>query len=178
VSNPVAPDRCFRTPESILVDGANGICRRPESHRPLAEATVIFSIVLAGAAFVAFARTRVQRVPATSAARVAMLAAIILLAVPGLIGVFVRRADAPAVRSAIAADVDRLVIRVAAFAHARGGCVDVVDEGCIACAPVIRFALPDPHECIHPRGHVVLHAQAMTRGCREQDDRLICGVAP
>jgi hypothetical protein len=174
VSNPLHEERCFRTTESILVDGANGVCQRPESHRPLPDRTVLFAVALAFAAFLAFSRSPSDR-RNRQARVVAIVAALALLALPGLWGVLVRRGDAPAERSMVAHEVHRLVAQLQNFSAARGGCVEVVDDGCAACAPIARFALSDPHPCARHGGRVLLYAHTLTRGCIQHGDTLVCG---
>jgi hypothetical protein len=85
------------------------------------------------------------------------------------------RADAPPYAAATAAHIEDLVDRLDAFAWARHECVETVHNTCVACEPLLRFALPMHVSCAHAHGRVELRKGALSGACTQHGDALDCG---
>ncbi len=170
---PTSQDVCFDSVNTVLVDGANGVCRRPAPRTDSlgASSAAVFAVVFV-ACTLFFTRRRMPRAPFALLTLVAVLA----VSLPGLIAVWFRRADAPAHLSETAHALDQFNAQVGRFAAAHGGCIEVVQRGCVACPPVLRYLRP-LHACRAPRGRVVVGLHSLSTGCSERGDVLTCGEA-
>lgn len=155
---------CLREVAALIIDGANRVCERaPPGAAPF---------VLVGLALVfAWAVQRGGRLPPI------VVVAAVLLAVPGWVGLLARRADAPATIAATAQKVRDLDGALERFAGAHGGCAGVGRNACLACEPILRYALSS-HRACPPRGTIDLDAGALGGRCRDEGERLFCGGAP
>lgn len=100
------------------------------------------------------------------------------VSVPGLVHVWVRRADAPAHLAETSGTIARFASQVERFSTAHDHCVAIVQRGCIACTPVLRYARPTPRECVAPHARILVEDGALVRGCIDRGDTLACGGAP
>ncbi|HSQ65889.1 MAG TPA: hypothetical protein VLM85_21860, partial [Polyangiaceae bacterium] len=98
-----------------------------------------------------------------------------LACLPGL-SAWAGRADGPLHARSSAARVDRLASDIETYARERG-CAGVVRSSCVACDPVVRFALAKSARCATP-APIVLEADAVEAGCVERSGALVCGTLP
>jgi len=146
----------------VLVDGANRVEAPGATH---GEAWSALGAVLA-------ATLLIRRSRGAHAAIVAFAA---LASLPGL-SAWAARADGPRRAGSSAASVDRLSSAIETFAREHG-CANVVRSSCVACAPVVRFALARSARCAAP-APIVLEADAIEAGCAERSGTLVCGTPP
>lgn len=161
------------TTDAILIDGANSTCgaSRPEQ----TPAAVSWSAACAfGLAIVLLLQFRSWKKQWGRWEVAGLLAVAASAAAPGFWALAFKRADAPSRRvdtsRAIAAVLDPLN----AFASTHHLCVRVLNE-CVACEPILRFAIPRRFACAHEEGSVSLRPNAISTGCRVHDDVLDCG---
>lgn len=157
----------------MLVDGANGACRRPAPRTDVTSALEI--VVFAGllvATTVLFTRPKAMR---RTAVMLIAVACVLASSAPGLVAVWLRRADAPAHIADTSGAIARFVSQVERFSTVHGGCVEIVQRGCLACTPVLRYARPTVRECVAPRARVIVDDGALAAGCIERGDTLACG---
>ena len=144
------------------MDGANRV------EAPGATHGYAWSVVAA-----ALTATLLLRKPRYAAAPIVAFAAI--ASVSGF-SAWAARADGPRRAGASAARVDALASAIEGFARSHG-CAEVVRSSCVACDPVVRFALARSARCAGP-APVVLEADAIERGCAERSGVLVCGTPP
>lgn len=150
------------TSESILIDGANGVTSAPRAHFPQAGAWLAVAIVV----------VVVVRWVKRPVVAVVLLA---LGSLPGLVHVLALRADSPLERGAmtdsIKVTLDDLQTRVP-WPQSR---VTVVREEDDVLFPLGRYALPSrtggPLE-------LVIGAGPVGQACRQERQRVTCGVVP
>lgn len=158
----------LETVESIIIDGANGISGAPRAHFPDA----ILALVLAVAAgAMSLGLLRLGR-------RGPVLALLLVAAVPGLWALVVRRADAPAKRSAAAVTIVSTLKELEARAPWPGVAVHVVREDDDVLFPLGRYALPGRPPSSGPSIEVELRGTLLGQGCREDisSHRVVCGA--
>jgi hypothetical protein len=147
----------------MVTDGANRVGARSEP-TPL----LSFAFVIAvGACAVSF-RIRTRRGVLAAAA-----VATATLAIPGLSTILEHRRDAPARAESSSAIIERLSERVERFSTAHG-CARVTHSECVACEPVVDFALATSVACPSP-APIVLGPDALTATCLESNGTLSCG---
>lgn len=163
--------RCLVTPESLLVDGANGVCRDARLGARDGAMLRAGGLVLAAALIAAWL---VARRPGVRG-RIALIVALAIgAALPGAHALLAQRADRPTEIAATAAATTRLHDEVRAFAR-RNGCARTTLDRCAACAPVVRLALAGLR-CDRPAS-IELHADALARPCAARGRTLACGGA-
>jgi hypothetical protein len=168
---------CPTSAEQLLLDGANAVCgvrdtgeaARTSTFR--AKAALGLSVALG----VAFAWALLQRRGVSPTRIAVLLVAAVLIAMPGLRAVWIDRGDAPLRAEVPAKKVTALVSQIDAFASARDECLQEVRNDCVACQPLMRFALPVHTTCAHPRGRIELRRDALSSGCVLHGDTLECG---
>lgn len=166
--------RCLVTSESLLVDGANGVCRDARLGSREGGAWRA-SALLAGALLIA-AWLRAPR--PSRRTRLAVLAVLALgAAAPGAWALCAVRADRPAHASVAAEGPTRLHDAVRAFAS-RERCAAVRIDRCESCDPVIRLALAEQaaRGCEGPAAWIELHEDALGGRCVERRRTLACGT--
>lgn len=164
--------RCVVTPESLLVDGANGVCRdaRLGSRE---DAALRAGGLLCGAALIA-AWLLTRR--ATVRMRIALvLTLVVAAAIPGAYSMLALRADRPARMHETVASSMRLHDRARAFAIEHG-CARVMLDRCASCAPAMRLALAGLR-CARPAS-IELHERAFDGACEVRGRTLVCGAEP
>jgi len=171
---PLPDPSCPSTAEQLLVHGANAVCGVPEVAEGASFRTKA-ALGLSVALGLAFAWALIQRRGVSPARMAVLLVAAVLIATPGLRAVWLERADAPLHGDASAKKVSTLVGEIDAFASARSDCLQEVHNNCVACQPLMRFALPVRTTCAHPRGRIELRSDALSGGCVVHGDTLECG---
>jgi hypothetical protein len=174
---PLPDPSCPSTPEQLLLTGANAVCGVPAPRNAIATSTfrTEAALGLSVALGLAFAWALVQRRGLSPTRLGILLVAAILIATPGLRAVWLERGDAPLHADASAKKVATLVGEIDAFASARDDCLQEVRNDCLACQPLMRFALPVHTSCAHPRGRIELRPDALSSGCTVRGDTLECG---
>lgn len=169
--DPIVDPRCLVTTESVVVDGANGVCHEPRLSAGRAPgAPLVFAIVMALGAASWLVRERVS----VRLRRGLLLATLALVALPGMAAVLGIRADAPAHVGRSARRISRTHDEVRAFATAHG-CAWIRTESAVAAEPITRLATADLH-CVDP-APIDLFADALELGCVETDEgSLACGT--
>jgi hypothetical protein len=163
--------RCLVTPESLLVDGANGVCR--DARLGARDGIVLHAAGLVLGVVVVAAWLVSGRIAARVRVGVIVVVAI-ASALPGAHALLALRADRPAAVVATAAATQELHDRVRAFARRRG-CARTTLDRCASCAPVVRLALAGLR-CDAPAS-IELHEDALGGECRERGRTLVCGGA-
>jgi len=148
---------------TMVTDGANRVGERG-AHAPLSHAGFVAAVVLTAVAL---------RMPTARSVRVAAFTAAAVMALPGLSTLAGQRSDSPAHAAAAAATIERFRDRIEGFAEARG-CAHVVSSSCVACEPVVDFALATSPACDVP-APIVLGPDSLTAGCVQADGKLTCG---
>lgn len=150
---------------SILIDGANGVTTAPRAHFPQASWWLVVAVIVAVV-------TRVVKRPAVVAAL------LVVAAVPGFVHVLALRADAPlqrpAMTEAIGVTLRDLQQRVPWPAQQ----VKVVREEDDVLFPLGRYALPSRPEVSGAALELELGAGPFGQVCRQQEQRVTCGVVP
>lgn len=118
------------TPETIVIDGANGVTRAPREHFPNAGWELLIALVATGVALVFRKNRRV------------LPALLLIAALPGFLHVFWKRADAPLNRGSLAAQVRSTMREFAKFAPWPRDAVKVVHEDDDVLFPLLRYARP------------------------------------
>jgi hypothetical protein len=154
------------TPESIVLDGANGVTRAPREHFPDAS----LSLGLAMAALVAGA------VLARRGPKWVVAAVLVIAALPGLAQVLMSRADAPAQRAELGRLVTQSLTEVQQHSPWPG--VRFVREDDDVMFPIGRYAVPG--RIVPADGGVELETRGSLLGqpCREEGSRVVCGAGP
>ena len=152
--------RCLPANDAVLIHGANGVCGPPQP----SGATAIASTLAALLALALLWRRARRRF-------VVVLA--VACALPGWWALACARADRPGHAAEVAAAPRALADTIERFAAAHRDCVTVADR-CLACEPVVHFAVPEAARCAAP-ATIALGADALTRGCRAQGRALVCG---
>ena len=182
--------RCLVTTESLIIDGANAVCRFPRvgSHREAASGVAWHLVVaLALVLIIAVRRRELRRRLA-----VVLIVAIAGSAIPGTYALLAVRADAPLRQAQTAREIDTLLGAMDEFVARHRGCV-VLHSHCLACRPIGLFVsrarlwdwhpvtadasvpLPGDHECSSHEAHIVLGVDSLERPCRRTDTALTCG---
>jgi hypothetical protein len=166
---PPGDSAAFGTAESILIDGANSVSDEPRRQFPHATASLLLG-ALALALTVTLLRKRSK----------AVLAALTLTALPGLAWVLVLRADAPAKRGSVAADIASTLEDLRAHAPWPGTPVRIVREDDDVLFPLGRYAMPSRPASPHPSPEVQLELRGDRLGepCRTDaaSGHVICGA--
>ncbi len=148
---------------TMVTEGANRVGERGADPK-LPAAAFVAAIALASLAFrVRSARARVSILAAAAAA----------MAFPGLATIAGQRSDSPARAVAAAATIERFRDQVESFAEAHG-CARVVASACVACEPVVDFALATERAC-DAASPIILGPDSLSEGCAEAASTLICG---
>ncbi|HEX3772727.1 MAG TPA: hypothetical protein VHV30_17730 [Polyangiaceae bacterium] len=174
---PLSDPACPSSAEQLLVDGANAVCGVRDAGEAARASTLRAkaALGLSVALGIAFAWALVQRRGVSPVRMAVLLVAAALIAMPGLRAVWVDRGDAPLKAEVPAKKVTALVSQIDAFASARNDCLQEVRNDCVACQPLVRFALPVHTSCAHPRGRIELRSDALSSGCVVHGDTLECG---
>jgi len=146
----------------VLIDGANRVEAPGATH---GYAWSALGALLAATLLIRSSR----RAPAWIAAFAA------LAGLPG-VSAWAARADGPSHAGSSAARVDRLASDIETFAREHG-CANVARSSCVACDPVVRFALAKSPRCATP-APIVLEEDALEAGCAERSSALVCGTVP
>ncbi len=169
--DPILDPRCLMTTESLVVDGANGVCHEPRldaRQPPGAESLLALAIMLGAISW--FVRVGVP----VRLRRALLLATLALAAVPGFCAMLAVRADAPRAIDRSARRITRTHDEVRAFAEAHG-CAWIRTESSIAAGPITRLALAGLR-CSNP-APIDLFADALESGCTETEQgSLACGT--
>jgi hypothetical protein len=162
--------RCLVTPESLLVDGANGVCRdaRLGSRE---HGALRFGGLLLGAVLIATWLIAKRPSVRTRVTLVVLLA--IGSAIPGGYAILNQRADRPSRAHVTAVASMRLHDIVRSFARTEG-CARTTLDRCVSCAPLVRLALAGLR-CERPAS-IELHARAFGGMCKARDRTLVCGA--
>lgn len=160
-----APPTALTTPESILLDGGNGVSAASRAHFP--DAALYFGLALV----VLVVARALPRRPWVA------LGLLVLGAVPGLVHVLAFRADAPLARPAFAGLIRQRVDELKARAPWPGQ-VQVVREEDDVFFPLGRYALPS--RPVVDGGVLLELGSGPLDGppCRERAGRISCGVVP
>ncbi len=102
--------------------------------------------------------------------------AIVGAGVPGFSTFAGQRPSSPLQGTTAAAVVERFRAEVQSFAEAHR-CAAVRSSACVACDPVVDFALATIPPCEAP-APILLGPDALRTGCTESDGALICGEVP
>lgn len=171
--DPLTDPRCMPTAETLLIDGANGICREvrlgPDPPFSLALIAVLLSASIAAVVFHA------RRIP-SRLRFVGLLTVALIASGPGFHALFTLRADRPSAVVETAARIRRLHDRIRAFALRHGGVRVTVDE-CTECMPIVRLALAGLPTESGPAS-IELFRGAIGGSCRERERTLSCGALP
>lgn len=157
------------TPESIVLDGANGVLAEPRQHFPHGLAfTVVALLVLVGA----WAWLR----PGARRAGLAVL--LLVAAAPGLVGVLVLRADAPLRRGELARTVATAVATLETNAPWPGPVAVVREEDDVR-FPLGRYAVPSRPAPASPTVELELVGTKLATDCHldAATRHLVCGDA-
>jgi hypothetical protein len=169
--DPILDPRCLMTTESVVVDGANGVCHEPrlDARRPPGM-TAFFALAMMLGAMSWFVRTRVP----LRLRRTLLLATLAFAALPGFWAILAVRADAPRSIDRSARRITRTHDEVRAFARAHG-CAWIRTDSSLAAEPITRLALTGIR-CTDPRP-IDLFADALESGCTENaEGALQCGT--
>jgi hypothetical protein len=172
--DPLTEPRCLETATTVLVDGANGVCHAPRPGAPPCDRLLLGAEIALALAVVIVAPWPLPRRRLALAFVAAVAAAATL---PGLSAIATTRADAPLNAVATVAPMRSLAASLDRFARAHPRCVRVVRNDCIACEPIVRFALPVRGHCTGAWGLVTLGPDALEARCAVSRDALVCGVA-
>jgi hypothetical protein len=171
---PLPDPSCPSTAEQLLLHGANAVCGVPEVAEGASFRTKA-ALGLSVALGLAFGWALIQRRGVSPTRMAILLVAGVLVATPGLRAVWLERGDAPLRADTSTKKVSTLVNEIDAFASARNECLEEVHNDCVACQPLMRFALPMHTTCTHPRGRIELRSDALSSGCVVRGDTLECG---
>jgi len=149
---------------TMVTDGANRVGARGD-HALLSPAGFVLAVLVTAVAL---------KVRKPRALRVAAFTAAAVLALPGLSTVAGQRSDSPPHAAAAAAAIERFRDSVETFSEAQG-CARVVSSSCVACEPVVDFALATLPACEAP-ARIVLGPDSLTTGCRQAGATLRCGT--
>jgi hypothetical protein len=149
----------------LVIDGANRIGEHT-AVSPLAPLAFLGAAVLTALAL---------RWPSRGAHAVGV-AAIICAALPGFSTFAAQRPSSPLQGTTAAAVVERFRAQVQGFAEEHQ-CAAVRASACVACDPVVDFALATVPPCATPAA-IVLGPDALTAGCVESGGTLSCGGVP
>lgn len=169
--DPILDPRCLLTTESIVVDGANGVCHEPrlEARRPPGMASLFALAVMVGA-MSWFLRTRLP----LRLRRGLLLGTLALASLPGFWAVLAVRADAPRTVDRSARRITRTHDEVRRFGREHG-CAWIRTESALAAGPIARLALGGLR-CADP-APIDLFADTFESGCVEREDgSLACGT--
>jgi len=169
--DPILDPRCLMTTESLVVDGANGVCHEPRlDARQPPGAAALFALAMMIGAISWFLRAHVS----LTLRRALLLGTLGLAALPGYWAIFAVRADAPRSVDRSARRLTRTHDEVRAFARAHG-CAWIRTESSLAAEPITRLAMAGLR-CSDP-APIDLFADALESGCIETDDgALACGT--
>lgn len=154
----------LETPESLVLDGANGVTRAPHQHFPdasLALGLALIAIVLGA-------------VIARRGPKWVLVAALAIAAGPGLVQVLVVRADSPVHRGELSRLISSTLDDVKSRAPWPGATLVREDDDVMF--PITRYAVPGRA----PATGVQLESRGSQLGqpCRAEGDRQICGAGP
>lgn len=160
----MATDDCtLVSPETIVIDGANGVTQAPRQHFPhaAAEFGVAVLVVLVALALRRFAARWVPLL-------------LVALAVPGFLHVFVWRGDAPARRGELSREVREAMAEFARVAPWPSARVNVVYEEDDVLFPLLRYARPT-REVFDGGTSLEVVGTNLQMTCVEQPGRIVCG---
>lgn len=152
------------TTESILIDGANGVTSAPRAHFPQAAWWLGLAVIVAVV-------VRVVKRPAVVAGL------LVLAALPGFVHVLALRADAPLKRPASTGAIGVTLGELQQRVPWPQSQVKVVREEDDVLFPLGRYALPSRPE-VDGGLELELGAGPLGQACRQQEQRVSCGVAP
>ena len=159
------------TTESLVVDGANGVCHEPrlDARQPPGTSAVIAIAMMFGAVSW-FVRARVS----LRLRRALLVGTLALAALPGFWAILTVRADAPSTIARSARRLTRTHDEIRAFAHAHQ-CAWIRTESSVAAEPIARLAMAG-QRCSDPAS-IDLFADALESGCVETEHgSLACGT--
>jgi hypothetical protein len=169
--DPILDPRCLMTTESLVVDGANGVCHEPRlDARQPPGATALFALAMTIGAISWFVRAQIS----LRLRRALLLGTLALAALPGAWAILAVRADAPRSVDRSARRLTRTHDEVRAFAHAHQ-CAWIRTESSVAAEPITRLAMAG-QRCADP-APIDLFADALESGCVETEEgSLACGT--
>jgi hypothetical protein len=148
----------------MVTDGANRVGERRDA---TPEAVVCF----ASAVVLTIVMLRARRAHVLVSGGVA----VVVSAVPGLLTIAERRADSPAKAMGAAAVIERFQGEIETFADTHG-CARILSDTCVACDPIVDFALATSRACRTP-APIMLGPDALTEGCIDARGTLTCGAS-
>lgn len=159
------------TTESLVVDGANGVCHEPRLDAgQLPGAGALFALAMTFGAMSWFVR---QNQP-VRLRRTLLFATLMIASLPGFWAIFTVRADAPRTIDRSARRITRTHDEVRAFTEAHG-CAWIRTESSVAAEPITRLAIAG-FRCADPAA-IDLFADTFESGCVEAaDGSLACGT--
>jgi hypothetical protein len=168
--DPILDPRCLVTTESVVIDGANGVCHEPRLHAHDGPgAMALFALVMMLGALSWLVRDRIS----LRLRRALLIATLAAASIPGFASLLAVRADAPAHVARTARRLTRTHDEVRAFAEAHE-CAWIRTDVALAAVPIARLAIVDQH-CTDP-APIDLFADALESGCTETDGALACGT--
>lgn len=152
------------TPESIVLDGANGVTRASREHFPAGGWALAGGLVV-----LLLAITLWRRAP-----RWALVGVLVIAALPGLAHVLLLRADAPASRPAVTSVIAATLAELQR--RAPWPKVKLVREDDDVLFPLTRYAVPG--RAPPPPDAIELETRGAKLGepCRAEGARVICGA--
>ena len=153
------------TPESIVIDGANGVTTAPRAHFPdgvwfLALAVIVAVVV------------RLVKRPGIVAA------VLVVAALPGVVHVLGLRGDAPLKRGAMAESIRVTLGDLQTRVPWPQSQVRVVREEDDVLFPLGRYALPSRNSGATIELELELGAGPLGQACRQVSQRVTCGAGP
>lgn len=169
--DPILDPRCLMTTESLVVDGANGVCHEPrlDARQPPGMASLV-ALAMAIGAISWFVREKVS----LRLRRGLLFATLAVAALPGFWAILTVRADAPRAIDRSARRLTRMHDEIRAFARTHE-CAWIRTESSVAAEPIARLAMAGLR-CDDPAA-IDLFADALEMGCTEQaNGSLSCGT--
>ncbi len=156
-------EQTLTTPETIIVDGANGVTRAPRTHFPFAGWELGVALVAVALAFALRRR------------RAAVPLLLVLAALPGFTHVFFLRADAPTNRDELSEQVSSSMAEFARFVPWPSMPVTVVHEDDDVLFPLLRYARPT--RPVAPGATPLeVRGASLRVQCSTLPGRIICGA--
>ena len=146
----------------MVTDGANHV-GEPGAMTPLVSLVFVASVVLTALAL----RRRSRVMDGVG------IVAVVCAALPGLSTFAAQRPSSRLQGTTAAALIERFRAQVQGFAEEHQ-CAAVRASACVACEPVVDFALATTAPCASPSA-IFLGKDALTAGCAEAGGTLTCG---
>ena len=169
--DPIVDPRCLVSTESVIIDGANGVCHEARLHAHDGPGMpALFALVMMLGALSWLVRERIS----LALRRGLLITALAGASIPGLTALLAVRADAPGSIARSARRIERTHDETRAFAEAHG-CAWIRTDTSLAAVPITRLAIVD-RRCADP-APIDLFADALETGCTQRTDgSLACGT--